>query len=1292
MPEGKKKDSFTFSDKIKTSKQTAPKSFANRISSKIGLDGKPRQTLFERAKRDTPFFIAAIVALLLLPFLYKYSGQVSEDASVITPGYEDAIVNPDRSGFDLTGENTEGQIAQLSGRDSMDLIVGFGKHREEESEDSLSDLYRSGLSEDKAASYTRSDMDEEINNTNIYKYRKKAPVQTRAAFRRAATTIGRLGQAGLSGRGGGRAIAPWGGSLKTASKRMRPQGPRNSTKPVSLQKLTPAGKPSRSSFGQGAAAEARRSKDAMSKGNAMQALMDAQMKPVEPGRIGGILGGDFGGPGGGNGNLQRQFAFNGKEPWWWDLMKTRSQMEWEKKFNYKWGWIDFGTKLLQNLLDPFLSCFFTGTDDWSMGKMFGAVAGAGDDPKCGELTEEDWKNCDACLKHGKFGKRPCKSYLATLDPNSSMVKKGWQGSNKAEANMTWWQSRRNCWTEGISAYVSGKLSLDETSDCNNLAAGYYQVNPSGAARKWNTYIYVVARNYMPEASKVYLDKKAPRGFLCTDDSDKLKIGHVNSSGVGATGLNEKFDGKKSGTERTEHEASLQKRHGGDEKLTEDIYDRDAETVQNGCVIYLQKGDTFNYKNFETSMIARFKELLKKQGSTGDLEVEARNAFLQLDLMFVESFSAKDKIGLASHTVDLPMTYWRFRDAYIRHKRTQTANDETFAFNRNVDNRKYRIEGADYIMGDRCPWNNALGLACVDYPQDIMFDNIDGIDEFKFPTAYVAFKRGYHGLDNPTASNGGTWKNGKTSVSRALEEIQVTAEFIPLKKGEIGNVEQHTVDPLAVKGEPALVQYQFKHVVNADKSNRVDFPKDLPGEVIWRLYRSGKLLETRTCDVNSAADDQGVSPTVEEKEPCEKGPDTSQECCEEVYAKNDPKNEYKWINEKCQITPKQQRRQEGVAPLEGPSTDCVALASGLNFVPRDPEGGRKPFDCNRTPVQSDFKESLVSQYKPKALKEPAMPAQSCEEVVGLIMDSNAAKQFVEDVRVKYNNKHQGAPQLKEIGKFPTDGEFVDALNLAQTLGITKVPAAAVCELGRDIVRLSRDPHTAKAKTYTKKHASPYDEEFVGKTDEFFHNDLGAFLIYVSPSAMLYPAKYIVQDGECDMRFMPVQSGECYPLSGLPGKFHFNNYGTFMLTGAYGTWEHPRGFAASLTERGLDKLNTNPPLQALADDKISTKEFPVKDCGKELNCSKRGNAYRKQLSTFLTEGSGFKAGEGNACVAFYGGDGPDIKVADVLEYIQMVCTAGLNFKPNGVGSDKPGGGANKPLPRGSGSNGVTPTTPK
>ncbi|MBR4592259.1 MAG: hypothetical protein IKO35_03530, partial [Elusimicrobiaceae bacterium] len=186
MPEEKKKDSFTFSDKIRDSKKVGPKSFVNRLSSRIRSDGKPRQTLFERTKRDAPFFIAAIVALLLLPFLYKYSGQVSEEPVLVTPGYEDAIVNPDRSGFDFSAD-PEGQISQLAGRDSMDLIVGFGKRGEEESDETLEgDIYRSGLSD---SAYSKTDNDEEVNNTNIYKYRKQAAPQTRAAFRRAATKI-----------------------------------------------------------------------------------------------------------------------------------------------------------------------------------------------------------------------------------------------------------------------------------------------------------------------------------------------------------------------------------------------------------------------------------------------------------------------------------------------------------------------------------------------------------------------------------------------------------------------------------------------------------------------------------------------------------------------------------------------------------------------------------------------------------------------------------------------------------------------------------------------------------------------------------------------------------------------------------------------------------------------------------------------------------------------------------------------------------------------------------------------
>ena len=127
----KKKESFTFSDKIKASKTPEPKSFANRLSSKIGKDGKPKQTIFERTKRDAPFLIAALVALLLLPFLYKYSGSVS-DEPMITPSNENSVFDPDAERYAFAPDmDPDGQIAQLSGRDSLSLITGFGKDEPE---------------------------------------------------------------------------------------------------------------------------------------------------------------------------------------------------------------------------------------------------------------------------------------------------------------------------------------------------------------------------------------------------------------------------------------------------------------------------------------------------------------------------------------------------------------------------------------------------------------------------------------------------------------------------------------------------------------------------------------------------------------------------------------------------------------------------------------------------------------------------------------------------------------------------------------------------------------------------------------------------------------------------------------------------------------------------------------------------------------------------------------------------------------------------------------------------------
>ena len=521
MPEEKKKESFTFSDKIKNSKPIASKSFANRISSKIGSDGKPKKTLFERTKRDAPFFIAALVALLLLPFLYKYSGQVNEEP-MVTPGSEESIFDPERYGFDTATGDPEGQIAQLAGRDPLSLIKGFNSEEEEATTEPYdSDIYtdRSGL--DDSSSYNDTSVEE--NNTNIYK--QNAPAATRAAFRRAATKINPLSSAGLTSRSGSKlGVGMWGGGLKKAAEKVAAEGPRNSPKPVSLQPLQAAGKPSRTYFGSGAAAEARRSKDAMSKANAMQALMDAQVRPVEPGKIGGLGGGSFG-PGGGNGDLKRTFAFNGKEPWWWDMMKRRSQMEWEADFNRKWDWIKWKDKLWQNVLGGLFNCIVTGQDDGSMGKLFGAKAGAGAPDKCMNLTKEDWEKAKPGVP---FDKDHC--YFEFGYQKGSKDPDPWKSGNANAVTLGPIGQRLDCLSAGLGGifskwakdiFGSNKGAFAEMNDCYTFAQnGQYVANFSSTKGGWTVLHYVVG--VRTEELNKYYDSPADQ------QANMLVVGYVGN--------------------------------------------------------------------------------------------------------------------------------------------------------------------------------------------------------------------------------------------------------------------------------------------------------------------------------------------------------------------------------------------------------------------------------------------------------------------------------------------------------------------------------------------------------------------------------------------------------------------------------------------------------------------------------------------------------------------------------------------------------------------------------------------
>lgn len=1204
MPEDKKKESFTFSDKIKESKQSAPKSFVNRLSSKIGSDGRPRQTLFERTKRDAPFFIAAIVALLLLPFLYKYSGQVNEDASVVTPGYEDAILNPDRSGFDFTGD-PEGQISQLAGRDSMDLIVGFGKKKDEESDESLDELYRSGLSDEAAAasSYSRDDMDEEVNNTNIYKYRKNAPRQTRAAFRRAATKINNLKGAGLNGRGGGVNIQPWGGGLKNAAKKVGAERPRTAPKPVSLQPLTAAGKPSRSSFGQGAAAEARRSKDAMSKHNPLQALMDAQMRPVEPHKIGGIGGGNFGGPGGGNGNLQRAFAFNGKEPWWWDLMKTRSQMEWERHFNRKWKYID----ALDDIILGLARCLITGNSDGDPDTFIGT--GGGSVTKAPTCCGKKKNKIAGLIKQQTgldFGKEGCNNYKTMVELAGGKCPGGWdEGHGGGEARLGFFGARWACLGGLAGKYTAGDLALNEMSDCYDLVNKHYQVNPSGQARKWHTYVYIVARNYLPETSKAKLDEKAPRGYLCTDE-DFLGIGKRASSGVQANGLNKEFDGKESGDERYRKTSS--RRLNKERNLTEDMYERNPEDINNGCVIYLQKGDTLNWKNFETTTIDRFRSLLRKQGLRAgeDIEVLARNAFNQLDLMFVESFSADSKLGGVwldgprnRDAVQLPMTYWRFHDAYIRHKRTAT-NEDYSTSRSNVDKRRYRVEGADYIMGDRC-WFKMASINCED---------VDGTGAF--PTATVTFKQGYKG-------------GQALNLAEEQKKIGVQAKYVPLNANEKTRTLSQDMHNPVVGANGYTLEYTFTNPLRHEGAEKEGDP--LRGSIFWTLIREGEVIDTAECRINLTGD--GAAPVVEQKR-CPKGKDTNEECCEE-FDRMDPAHSYIWINGKCEmeVTPDPDGGQHTV------------FAPRIGWVPNRPD--------DRQPVEGDGNQNTFG---------PGMLGGQCSELYGFMMDSQKATEFVNAVRDTYNEKHPNLP-IEFSRQYPMDSEFIDALNIINQINPSAVVSvAAVCELGRDFVRMSKDPHAGN-RTVT-------DMEGTKQEPMVYRNELGAFLAYVHEDSILYPEANIRIKGRdyCDWRFQPEHmedGGLCASGQGpkMGKAYQHNNYngvkdaslGTALL----------RAFNASRTP-----VMKRHPLAPLVEGK--TIPHACGNC-KNLGGKNRVAEYNSYagFAGLLHEEDPSNNDKGVACEAFLGNRrNAKMTVAQALEYVKGVCEAGLDYKPHGVGA--------------------------
>ncbi len=1198
MPEEKKKDSFTFSDKIKNSKPVPSKSFANRISSKIGSDGKPKKTLFERTRRDAPFFIAALVALLLLPFLYKYSGQVSEEP-VVLPGSEESIFDPERYGFDTATGDPDGQIEQLAGRDPLSLIKGFGS-QDENTADARYDqpVDRSGLSDDD--SYNSSTVEE--NNTNIYK-RQAAPA-TRAAFRRAATKINKLDGAGMTGRSGGKlGVGMWGGNLKSAAKKVGSSAPRTSPKPVSLQPLQAAGKPSRSYFGQGAAAEARRSKDAMSKANAMQALRDAAMKPVEPGKIGGLGGGAFG-PGGGNGKLDRHFAWNGKEPWWWDMMKKRSQMEWEAKFNRKWDWIKWGDKLAQNILGGILNCLLTGKDDGGMGNLFGTVEGAGDADKCGKMTQKDWDACPECQKYGsKMTKAACQTLFGYTPGDKNKVDP-WKGGDKANADLNFFQVRWDCLTEGF-----GKRSkkLSEQGDVNGncyglMTSGVYTASYSsqkGEDRKYFSYVVGIPTHKLVDYYKMQPTEQRKQwvvGAVVPGTTlnlnllkDRANFVPLFVESVAVKPKKVSNDGSKVETDAVSVLTDASTKKDENAKLT---YDALIATLADGGVFYDTRDDfAADSDTTATKGTAKFD---LKGGKKGKDWIVGGRCQVPFARVTCENTALTGPKGKEIY----PFAHIQFANGVVDNKAIYKTLAPKFKI-------VYKV-----LQGDN-------------YGKTLENDHATGVYTIQHNTIKPYTESWFEGSEANGGSDRGGWVTRNRPAKNTGNTYQVIAAGEKALVKENGNRDASRVikweiyqcDNAAIAGDDLADG-------GCDNGLWPQFDKD--GKMIGEAGQQlpGVVLSTAVCEYGRSGDDDSVSPAVEE--PKCKSKDESPECCQELG-----QGQYEWKDGKCEL----KKLEEGGDRLlsspnpnpnpPAPKKDLVRLAPVIEWVPRQ-------FDDRQSVGQgSDLGGGSFGSGKliPGATDEQHCGAASSNRVV----QTESAKQFVNQVVAAYNAKKAGAQQMAEVVAYPTLGEVVDSLNIAPQVGVTTAPKEVVCQVARTMAGISRDPQAQNVTWETKS----------GET-RYFHNELGAYLAYVHPEAAFYPAKYYEESGNCDKRFLALSESGCRTL--LPEvkgekRYHHSNYAWNGNTSAY--------------LRSLKPEMKKYPLKALAEG-ISFNPGACKE-----GCGPQRRQYTKSMASLL---------QGQCPTG-------DMNVADALAYVTAACTNGLNYKPYGTAGSSRGNSSDR-----------------
>lgn len=1266
------KDSFTFSDKIKNSKPMGSKSFANRVSSKIGSDGKPRQTLFERTRRDAPFFIAALVALLLLPFLYKYSGQVSEEP-MVTPGSEESVFDPERYGFDTATGNPDGQIAQFAGRDSLSLIK-MGD--DTSATDEVTNDYIPSHDGYDASQESSTSTEVEENNTNIYK-RAAAPA-TRAAFRRAATKINPLSSAGLTSRGGSRlGVGMWGGGMKTAARKVGASGPRNSPKPVSLQPLQAAGKPSRTSFGNGSAAEARRSKDAMSKANAMQALMDAQMKPVQPGKIGGLGGGSFG-PGGGKGNLDRKFTYNGKEPWWWDMMKTRAQKEWQANFDRKWDWIKWKDKMLQGFLNGIFSCLATGTDDWSMGKIFGAAADAGSEPTCCGKKASKIAGLIKQQTGLAFGKEGCNNYVSYVGKDKCPG--GWNDGNKNSVTLGPIAQRVDCLSNGFGGafgkmwsklFGKNKGTFAEAGDCNTFAKdGIYTADFDSTkdAGKWTVFHYVVG---IPTNRLSAYYQMTP-----TKQAQELVVGYIDK-----------------GTTFNSNISAMKDRKNFVPLFVESV------AIKNKKIRKDKPAPTKPSSGTATADAGSKNTPAPTKASSGTVTTGAASG-----------------AGVAPEEVEAlqtPIKYTKFLGV-LRKGGIMKDAGETDAKDSLSVSTKGAKQGKGFVTGARCPYplvritcenhatvsNQGAKIDGMPYAHLTFTNGMTGDTAYNLMKSRFLISYSVQGQNNDVAqaittstdiAQGqyydiphmeiqkytGSWSEqltnsagfvtnelGKERPSGLSAGYQVIANFANIKKlrgSDRTNPSNRTIITWEIRQCDSL-SVDGKSINEGGCQNGVIKTRDENGNVkdILGQDRPGRVVSTATCvyDDGGGVIEVPGFPTITDDNPVD----------------NDPP-----------VQPEAPKPEPGKVKL-----DLANYLSGNGGIPaKYNEQGRK--DVGLTiPTVFGFNTSLNSAN----CRAVGLQRLAKKDAAQAVFNNSAAKSYVDSVLAAVNAAPELTAKNTEVvhsGEVSV-GQLVDAMTIAYQKNLLnrEVPIEVVCSLGKTIGATSVDPDARVIK-------------------EAWTNTFGAFAAYTGVNSSFYPAPLVPgKDGNlqpdkrfwgCNDIYVPGTADESKNYKGKvyqPSVAYCNNhkgdakcrlkniviknghhYGNYNWNGKYGPLGQVRRKDGDYDRNAYKKVLAAGGWTTNADDPNAFPLHAIADVvERKANFTRKQSLTDQELKTEKV--SGLDDYNRRAYVAAYNnifndldtsgcslGDAGNMPVADALRYIGAVCTNGKNKKPgNGM----------------------------